>query len=59
MEENKGVTKSSAPTGYRGGTKGSEVTTYDLKAMEPVLVDALGLTRYLREHAIDEVAKEG
>lgn len=54
MTKSNGITKQAPPAGHRGGTAGGEVTTYDLKEMTPVLVDALGLTKYLREHSGDD-----
>lgn len=34
---------------HRGSTAGGNVTVYDLKAMSPDLIEACGLTRYLRD----------
>ncbi len=54
MTEHKGITKQAPPAGRNGGSQGGEVTTYDLKRMDPILVDAIGLSRYLREHSDEE-----
>jgi len=55
MKNEKGVTIKPAPIPkHRGQPQGSDVTTYDLKAMDPILVDAAGLTKYLREHSEDK-----
>lgn len=54
MTKSKGITKQAPPAGQRGGTAGGEITTYNLKEMCPILVDAAGLTKYLREHSGDD-----
>lgn len=54
MTEKKGITVSPAPLGRQGTAIGSDVITYDLKAMDPILVDSEGLTKYLQEHAADK-----
>ncbi|MFD1926948.1 hypothetical protein ACFSFY_02510 [Sporosarcina siberiensis] len=58
MTEKKGVTVSAAPLGRQGTAIGGDVTTYRLKDMSPVLVDAEGLTKYLREHSEDTETTE-
>ena len=58
-QNEKGVTRSDPPVRKHGGqVQGSDVITYDLKAMDPILVDSLGLSRYLRKHAEDEATEE-
>lgn len=58
MQTEKGVTRTPAPVGRQGTAQSGEVVTYDLKEMSPLLVDQLGLAKYLREHAEDEKTTE-
>lgn len=56
MTNHKGITRSAPPEGHRGGVQGGEITTYNLRKMNPELIEALGLTRYLKERT-EEIGK--
>ena len=47
MTKSNGITIQPAPEGYRG-TKGGDVTVYDLKRMTPAQLEQHGLQKYVR-----------